>query len=151
MTPLPHPSEDDKPQATKASTLPTMLAQCLLLSRRSALLSARALGGGGGGGGGRKQAQQAQPLLSGGARRGGLSAASASPGAPPALAASQEQALLDPEGFWMEVATGAEHGIPWFKPPRAALDASRPPFYRWFPGGELNSKQRTTNALSCRV
>jgi propionyl-CoA synthetase len=39
----------------------------------------------------------------------------------------------DPEGFWL----GAAEAIDWTRPPERALDA-RPPFYRWFPDGELN-------------
>jgi propionyl-CoA synthetase len=38
------------------------------------------------------------------------------------------------EEFWL----GAADAIDWFVAPTAALDASRPPFYRWFPDGELN-------------
>ncbi len=40
----------------------------------------------------------------------------------------------DPEAFWLEAA----RGIDWETPPTRALDASRPPFYRWFPEGRLN-------------
>ncbi|GAA2314715.1 propionyl-CoA synthetase [Streptomyces kunmingensis] len=40
----------------------------------------------------------------------------------------------DPEGFWL----GAARGIDWDVAPSRALDASRAPFYRWFPDGELN-------------
>ena len=40
----------------------------------------------------------------------------------------------DPEGFWLGVA----QAIDWHVPPTRALDASRPPFYRWFPDAELN-------------
>ena len=40
----------------------------------------------------------------------------------------------DPEAFWLEAA----RGIDWETAPTRALDASRPPFYRWFPDGELN-------------
>ena len=32
----------------------------------------------------------------------------------------------------------AARGIDWDTPPTRALDASRPPFYRWFPDGRLN-------------
>jgi propionyl-CoA synthetase len=39
----------------------------------------------------------------------------------------------DPEGFWLRAA----EAIDWTRPPERALDA-RPPFYRWFPDGELN-------------
>jgi propionyl-CoA synthetase len=40
----------------------------------------------------------------------------------------------DSEAFWL----GAADAIDWLVAPTAALDASRPPFYRWFPNGELN-------------
>ncbi|MET9493859.1 propionyl-CoA synthetase [Streptomyces sp. NPDC006552] len=40
----------------------------------------------------------------------------------------------DPEGFWLAAAGGIE----WDVVPARALDASRAPFYRWFPDGELN-------------
>ncbi|MBA3905244.1 MAG: propionyl-CoA synthetase [Pseudonocardiales bacterium] len=40
----------------------------------------------------------------------------------------------DPESFWLEAARGIE----WEVAPTRALDASHPPFYRWFPDGRLN-------------
>ena len=40
----------------------------------------------------------------------------------------------DPEAFWLRAA----QAIDWHKSPTRALDDSRPPFYRWFPDGELN-------------
>ena len=40
----------------------------------------------------------------------------------------------DSEAFWL----GAADAIDWLVAPSTALDASRPPFYRWFPDGELN-------------
>jgi propionyl-CoA synthetase len=45
------------------------------------------------------------------------------------------RSLDDPAGFWGEAA-GALH---WDTPPPVVLDASRPPFYRWFTGGRLNT------------
>ena len=45
------------------------------------------------------------------------------------------RSLADREGFWMEQADA----IDWYRKPDQALDDSRPPFYRWFPGGELNT------------
>ncbi len=42
--------------------------------------------------------------------------------------------VADPEGFWL----AAAKGVDWSVPPTRALDAARPPFYRWFPDGELN-------------
>ena len=45
------------------------------------------------------------------------------------------RSLDDPDGFWAEAA----RGIDWFQPWERVLDASRPPFYRWFAGGRLNT------------
>ncbi len=45
------------------------------------------------------------------------------------------RSLEDPEGFWGEAA----RDIDWTKPWDRVLDDSRPPFYRWFAGGELNT------------
>jgi propionyl-CoA synthetase len=41
----------------------------------------------------------------------------------------------DAEGYW---ATAAQELV-WTKPWRCVLDSSRPPFHRWFSGGELNT------------
>ncbi len=41
----------------------------------------------------------------------------------------------DPAGFWGEVA----QCIDWIEPPTTILDDSRPPFYRWFSDGVLNT------------
>jgi propionyl-CoA synthetase len=43
--------------------------------------------------------------------------------------------LADPERFWAKAAEGVQWSRPWTK----VLDATRPPFYRWFAGGELNT------------
>lgn len=43
--------------------------------------------------------------------------------------------LSDPEEFWLRAADA----IDWERPPTRALDASRPPFYRWFADGRLNT------------
>jgi len=43
--------------------------------------------------------------------------------------------LNDPENFWVEAA----EAVHWHKKWDRVLDASRPPFYRWFAGGLLNS------------
>ncbi|MHA6792372.1 propionyl-CoA synthetase [Pseudonocardia bannensis] len=40
----------------------------------------------------------------------------------------------DPEAFWLDAA----EAIDWDVKPTRALDSSNPPFYRWFPDGELN-------------
>jgi propionyl-CoA synthetase len=45
------------------------------------------------------------------------------------------RSLSDPEGFWGEVAQAIDWTRPWDK----VLDSSRPPFYRWFAGAELNT------------
>ena len=50
-------------------------------------------------------------------------------------AALHARSLKDPEGFWGEIAGG----IDWIKKWDRVLDSSRPPFYRWFPGGQLNT------------
>jgi propionyl-CoA synthetase len=52
-----------------------------------------------------------------------------------AYQAAYGQSLTDPEGFWGEAATA----IDWVTPPQRVLDAGRPPFYRWFTGGTLNT------------
>jgi propionyl-CoA synthetase len=44
-------------------------------------------------------------------------------------------AQRDPESFWAEAAAALE----WTRPWRRVLDRSRPPFYRWFEGAELNT------------
>jgi propionyl-CoA synthetase len=41
----------------------------------------------------------------------------------------------DPEGFWADAA----EAVHWYRRWDRALDASRAPFYRWFPGAETNS------------
>ncbi len=45
------------------------------------------------------------------------------------------RSLSDPEGFWAEQAAAIDWSRRWDK----VLDASNPPFYRWFGGGELNA------------
>ncbi|MEI2611573.1 MAG: propionyl-CoA synthetase [Candidatus Promineifilaceae bacterium] len=57
---------------------------------------------------------------------------------------SYQRSLTDREGFWAEAA----EAVHWFKPWDAVLDTSRPPFYRWFPGGLVNS---CYNALDVHV
>ena len=43
--------------------------------------------------------------------------------------------LQDPEGFWGQAA----EAIHWIRRWDKVLDASNPPFYRWYSGGELNT------------
>ncbi|MBI1209104.1 MAG: AMP-binding protein [Azospirillum sp.] len=45
------------------------------------------------------------------------------------------RSIKDPEGFWGEAA----QAIDWIKPCDQVLDASKPPYYRWFRGGVLNT------------
>ncbi len=45
------------------------------------------------------------------------------------------QSIEDPNGFWGEAA----EGVTWSKRWDKVLDDSKPPFYRWFVGGELNT------------
>jgi propionyl-CoA synthetase len=49
--------------------------------------------------------------------------------------AAYQQSLADPDAFWGEAAKA----IDWNTPPPRVLDADRPPFYRWFTGGSLNT------------
>ena len=44
------------------------------------------------------------------------------------------RSIDDPEGFWGEEAKR----IHWHKPPQKILDYSKPPFTKWFVGGETN-------------
>ncbi|MER6170720.1 propionyl-CoA synthetase [Streptosporangium sp. NPDC001681] len=45
------------------------------------------------------------------------------------------RSITDPEDFWAEAA----EAVTWSRPPREVLDSGAPPFYRWFPDGELNT------------
>jgi propionyl-CoA synthetase len=54
------------------------------------------------------------------------------------------RSLKDPEGFWAEAA----EAIHWERRWDSVLDASNPPFYRWFRGGVLNT---CYNALDLHV
>ncbi len=42
--------------------------------------------------------------------------------------------VTDQATFWLDAA----RGIDWSVPPTQAIDATNPPFYRWFPDGELS-------------
>ena len=46
-----------------------------------------------------------------------------------------DRSLSDPEGFWADAAKN----IDWYQAPSVVLDASNPPFYRWFADGVLNT------------
>lgn len=54
---------------------------------------------------------------------------------PGAYQAAYDRSLADPEGFWGEAA----QALVWNKPWTRVLDDSNPPFYRWFPGAEINT------------
>ncbi|MQA97953.1 MAG: AMP-binding protein [Streptosporangiales bacterium] len=54
------------------------------------------------------------------------------------------RSIDDPEGFW----GAAAEDLRWTRRPDRALDASNPPFYRWYPGGEINT---CDNALDRHV
>jgi propionyl-CoA synthetase len=45
------------------------------------------------------------------------------------------RSMHDPNGFWAEAAAA----IDWYTPFDKVLDDSKPPFYRWFTGGMLNT------------
>ena len=45
-----------------------------------------------------------------------------------------EKSIKNPSEYWAEKA----NAIDWFKPFSRVLDESNPPFYKWFPDGELN-------------
>jgi propionyl-CoA synthetase len=46
-----------------------------------------------------------------------------------------DASIKDPDGFWAEQA----QLVDWFVKPAVTLDRSRPPFYRWYAGGRLNT------------
>ena len=50
-------------------------------------------------------------------------------------AAAYQRSLSDPDGFW----AAAADGISWLKRWDQVLDDSRPPFFRWFTGGVMNT------------
>lgn len=52
--------------------------------------------------------------------------------------------LSDPAAFW----ANAAKAVTWTREPQRILDDSNPPFYRWFPDGELNT---CANALDRHV
>jgi propionyl-CoA synthetase len=49
--------------------------------------------------------------------------------------AAYARAAADPEGFWAEAAEALDWQRRWDR----VLDDARPPFYRWFSGGQLNT------------
>ncbi len=46
-----------------------------------------------------------------------------------------ETSLSDPAAFWADAAKA----VTWTREPSQVLDDSNPPFYRWFPDGQLNT------------
>ncbi|WP_319454566.1 propionyl-CoA synthetase [Mycobacterium sp. RTGN6] len=55
-----------------------------------------------------------------------------------------EASIEDPTAFWAEAA----RAVTWTREPTTVLDDTNPPFYRWFPDGELNT---CANALDRHV
>ncbi len=56
----------------------------------------------------------------------------------------KKHADTDPAGFW----AAAAEDVSWIKPAKIILDDAKPPFYRWFVGGEING---CYNAVDCHV
>lgn len=52
-----------------------------------------------------------------------------------AYADAYARSRRNPEAFWADAA----EAIPWQRRSTTVLDRQRPPFYRWFPGGVLNT------------
>ena len=46
-----------------------------------------------------------------------------------------QRSVNNPEEFWAEAAKA----ITWYKEPEKILDSSNAPFYKWFPGGKMNT------------
>lgn len=59
-------------------------------------------------------------------------------------AEAYRRSLTDREAFWLDAAAAVD----WNQRPTAALDATEPPLFRWFPGGTLNTAY---NALDRHV
>ena len=55
-----------------------------------------------------------------------------------------DASIADPTAFWADAA----RAVTWTREPKQILDDSNPPFYRWFPDGELNT---CANALDRHV
>ena len=55
-----------------------------------------------------------------------------------------DASIADPTAFWADAA----RAVTWTREPQQILDDSNPPFYRWFPDGELNT---CANALDRHV
>jgi len=52
--------------------------------------------------------------------------------------------IADPTAFWADAA----RAVTWTREPQRVLDDSNPPFYRWFPDGELNTCATAWTATS---
>jgi propionyl-CoA synthetase len=55
-----------------------------------------------------------------------------------------DASISDPAAFWADAAKA----VTWTREPQRVLDDSNPPFYRWFPDGEMNT---CANALDRHV
>ena len=62
----------------------------------------------------------------------------------PGYRALFDASIADPAAFWADAA----RAVTWTRVPQRVLDDSHPPFYRWFPDGELNT---CANALDRHV
>ncbi len=62
----------------------------------------------------------------------------------PSFEDTYRRSIDDPHGFWREAA----EAVHWDKTPDAILDDSNPPFYKWYPDGEINA---CYNALDLHV
>jgi len=62
----------------------------------------------------------------------------------PGYRALFDASIEDPTTFWADAA----RAVTWTRAPKRVLDDSNPPFYRWFPDGELNT---CANALDRHV
>ncbi|HEX7826160.1 MAG TPA: AMP-binding protein, partial [Mycobacterium sp.] len=65
-------------------------------------------------------------------------------GAKDGYRATFDASIEDPRAFWADAA----RAVTWIREPLRILDDSNPPFYRWFPDGELNT---CANALDRHV
>ena len=54
-----------------------------------------------------------------------------------------QASVENPEKFWEEAAKD----ITWYKEPDKVLDSSNAPFYKWFPGGKMNTCYNATEPL----
>jgi len=51
-----------------------------------------------------------------------------------------DASIQNPQGFWADAAKA----VTWTTEPHQVLDDRNPPFYRWFPDGQLNTRTHST-------